>query len=82
MTDDANEPFEPDWRLPPPDALATIMRIALHRRGVKWGDALATDEQWTEMCGEIIDQMEHDTISPIKLVELPRHWDNLATIIT
>lgn len=67
-------PFQPDWRLDPPDALATHLRIALHRRGVKLGKNLETDEQWTAMCAEIIAAMGQG-ISPMKLVELPRPWD-------
>jgi hypothetical protein len=76
-------PFHPDWRLDPPDALAVVMRIALHRRGVEFGDALATDEQWSDMCSEIIAAMATG-ISPMQLVELPREWDepNPARICT
>lgn len=72
---DDEQPFQPDWRLRLPDALAVVLRIALHRRGVKLGDALATDEQWSEMCAEIISDMGTG-ISPMMLVELPRAWDN------
>lgn len=67
-------PFQPDWRLDAPDALATHLRIALHRRGVECRENLATDEQWREMCVEIIEAMG-EGISPMKLVELPRPWD-------
>lgn len=68
-------PFQPDWRLEPPDALATVLRIAMLRRGIEWGETLATDDQWHDMCAEIIDQMEHDEISPIWFVPQPRTWD-------
>lgn len=74
---DDDQPFQPDWRLPPPDALAVVLRLALLRRGVSFGDALATDEQWSEMCSEIIRDMGTG-ISPMRLVELPRAWDNQA----
>ena len=68
-------PFQPDWRLAPSGALATVLQIALHRRGVMVGDKLETDEQWDEMCSEIIRMMEQSKISPMRLVELPRTWD-------
>ena len=74
MAEAVCRPFQPSWRLDPPDALAVVIRIALHRRGVVWGDALATDEQWHEMCAEIIAMMAHG-ISPMALVEMPRLWD-------
>lgn len=72
-----DRPFQPDWRLDPPDALATVLRIALHRRGVTPGPNLETDEQWTSMCEEIIQGMETSSINPIKLVEMPRKWDKV-----
>jgi hypothetical protein len=67
--------FRPDWRLDPPDALAVHLRLAMHRRGIKWGDCLATDEQWSAMCTEIIDGLASDSISPLTLQAQPRAWE-------
>lgn len=67
--------FQPDWRLPPHDALATHIRIALHRRGIDWSGKLDTDERWSRMALEIINGLKRDTISPCKIVETPRTWD-------
>lgn len=69
------EPFQPDWRLDPPDALAVVLRIALHRRGVACSGLLAGDDAWWRALAEEIIQMMGDGISPMKLVELPRPWD-------
>jgi hypothetical protein len=69
------EPFEPDWRLSPHEALATHVRIALHRRGIGCAGKLDTDEQWSQMCLEILKGLANDRISPCRLVELRRDWD-------
>ena len=69
-----SKPFQPDWRLDQPAALANVLQISLHRRGVRFGDMLSTDEQWAEMCEDII-AMIGTGISPMKMVDLPRSWD-------
>lgn len=56
----SREKFEPDWKLPPRDELAIAIRLSLTRRGIEWGDNLATDEQWAEMADEIIETLERD----------------------
>lgn len=75
-----SDEFQPDWRLPPPDALAVHIKIALHRRGVSWGDKLSTDEQWRQMCVEIISGIVYDRISPMMIVEIPRTWDSAVYV--
>lgn len=72
---DHSELFQPDWRLPPQDALAVHIRIALQRRGIDWKGKLDTDERWSRIGLEIINGLMRDTISPCKIVELPRAWD-------
>lgn len=52
--------FDPNWKLSPVDALAVHLKVALTRRSVSWGTALFTDEQWAEMCQEIIDGVNGD----------------------
>lgn len=78
----SSSPFQPDWRLDPPDAMAIHVRMALHRRGIKWGEALAADEQWSDLCADIIEGMAKDHISPIVLLEQPREWDDIGALIS
>jgi hypothetical protein len=74
MTDTV--PFQPDWRLPPQDALATHIQLALTRRGISLAGKLDTDEQWSQMCLEIVNGLSQDAISPCVIVEMPRDWDS------
>lgn len=71
---DQCRPFQPDWRLDAPDALAVHLRIALHRRGIDCS-SMTTDEQWSDLAAEIIDGMRLDRISPMRIIEVAREWD-------
>jgi hypothetical protein len=70
-----DESFRPDWRLSPSAALATHIRLAMHRRGISCAGNLDTDEQWEMMALEVINGLRRDAISPCQIVELPRTWE-------
>lgn len=54
--------FNPNWKLLPADELAVHLKLALTRRSVEWGETLHTDEQWSEMSGEILEGLRNDAI--------------------